>query len=291
MTVSDSGDWSPPAFVPPALHGSIRDRIEAGTHFRVEGRGPAVVLVHGVGLDLEMWEAQARALQDRYTVIRYDMLCHGASAKPPGDLRLQSFVAQLEMLHDYFKLGRFALIGFSMGALIAQAYALVRPQSLTGLVLMNSVHDRTAAQREAVLSRLRQAERDGPSSIIDAALTRWLSEPFRADNPETVASIRHRLESNDPRGFLAAYRIFAMAEAIQAERLQDIGCPTLVMTGARDSGSTPAMSETMAAAIPNAQCRILPDLMHLAPIEGAAAVNAALAGFLDGLQVDAAPNA
>ena len=57
-----------------------------GTHNRRSGAGTPVILVHGVGADLEMWEAVAERLATRHDVVRYDMLGHGASAKPPGPL-------------------------------------------------------------------------------------------------------------------------------------------------------------------------------------------------------------
>jgi pimeloyl-ACP methyl ester carboxylesterase len=291
MTVQDpSGGmggeraWAPPGFLPPERHGTIRDRIEAGTHFRVEGDGPAVVLIHGVGLDLEMWQAQVAALRGRFTIVRFDLLGHGASAKPPGALRLKSFVAQLAMLFDYLRLQQAVVVGFSLGALIAQSHALAHGERLAGLVLLNGVYDRPPEARRDVLARLRQAEIDGPDSIIDAALARWFTPAFAASAPDTVARIRDRLTANDRHGFLSAYRVFAEADAELAGRLGAIACPTLVATGADDPRSTPAMARAMATAIPHAEVRILPGLRHLAPVEGAATVNQMLGDFLDRLE-------
>jgi len=286
--MDDSGNeplaWGPPGFLPPPLHGTVRDRIEAGTHFQIHGDGPAVVLVHGVGLDLEMWAAQAAALSDRYTVIRYDMLGHGGSAKPPGDMRLASYVDQLDMLHRYFRLGRSVVIGFSMGALVARAFAVLHPGRLAGLVLLNGVYERSPAQADAIRARLRQAEAEGPDALIEAALLRWFSPDFRTAAPDAVAAIASRLRANDRHGFLAAYRVFAEADEAMAGPLDTVSCPALVATGANDRGSTPAMAAAMAAAIPNAELQVLPDLAHLAPIEGADDVSALLLEFLDRLR-------
>jgi pimeloyl-ACP methyl ester carboxylesterase len=280
---SESLAWTAPGFLPPPLYGEVRDRINAGTHFRIDGDGPAVVLIHGVGLDLEMWAPQVAALAGRYTVIRYDMLGHGGSAKPPGDLRLASYVAQLDMLHRYFRLGRSVVIGFSMGALVARAFATVHPERLAGLVLLNGVYDRSTAELEAIRSRLRVAETDGPEALIEAALARWLSPEFRAAAPDMVATIETRLRANDRHGFLAAYRVFIEADEATAGPIDAISCPALVATGEKDLGSTPAMTAAMAGAIPNAELHVLPGLAHLAPIEGADEVNALLLGFLDRL--------
>ena len=280
---SEPLDWAAPGFLPPPLHGTMRDRIEAGTHFRVDGDGPAVVLVHGVGLDLDMWSAQAEALAQRYTVIRYDMLGHGGSAKPPGLLRLASYIDQLEMVHRYFRLGRSVVVGFSMGALVGRAFALAHPERLAGLALLNGVYDRTPAQLDAIRARLYQAETEGPEALIEAALARWLSPEFRAAAPDAVEAIENRLRANDRNGFLAAYRVFIEADEAAAGPLADMSCPALVVTGENDLGSTPAMAAAMADAIPDAELHVLPGLAHLAPIEGAEAMNALLLGFLDRL--------
>ena len=55
-----------------------------GTHVRATGAGAPLVLIHGVGLDLEIWEPLVPRLQPGRRLIRYDMRGHGASAKPPG---------------------------------------------------------------------------------------------------------------------------------------------------------------------------------------------------------------
>ena len=282
-TETESLDWAAPGFLPPPLHGTVRDRIEAGTHFHIDGEGPAVVLVHGVGLDLDMWAAQAAALARHYTVIRYDMLGHGGSAKPPGKLRLSSYITQLEMVHRYFRLGRSVVVGFSMGALVGRAFAFAHPERLAGLALLNGVYDRTPAELDAIRARLQLAETDGPEALIEAALARWLSPEFRAAAPDAVAAIEDRLRANDRHGFLAAYRVFIEADEAAAGPLTALSCPALVITGEKDQGSTSAMAAAMAAAIPDAELHVLPGLAHLAPIEGADAVNALLLGFLDRL--------
>ena len=75
-------------------------------------------------------------------------------------------------------------------------------------------------------------------------------------------------------------RGFSWTDAELTGRLDAIRCPTLVLTGALDSGSTPAMAEVMGRVLPDARVRILPKLLHLAPVEGAEAVNTALLEFL-----------
>ena len=279
-----SGDttlWPPPRQVPDRTHGTLRDVVQAGTLFDVTGAGPAVVLIHGVGLDHRMWDGIAPRLAEDFTVIRYDMLAHGGSAKPPGPLGLRSFVDQLAALQTYFGLDPFALVGFSMGAVVARAYAVQHPEKLARLVLLNGIYQRSTEQRAAVQARYAQAESEGPRAIIDAALARWFTAPFQDRHPEVLAVVRTRLEQNNPRDFLAAYAVFRNAEDPSPEALAALACPTLVATGALDSGSTAAMTEAMGRVIPGARTEILDGLAHMAPVEDPERVATLVRDFLN----------
>lgn len=248
---------------------------------RSEGQGDPVVLIHGVGLDHTMWDATAAVLSAGHRVIRYDMLGHGQSENPAGERRLDDFVDQLARLLDELELPRASLVGFSMGGLVALRFALRFPERLERLVILNSVYRRTSEQAAAVLARVDEVAAHGPSSTIDAALARWFSPEYGSAHPEVLAAVRARLEANDPRGYLNAYRVFAHADDELAGQLENIAAPTLVMTGELDIGSTPAMAEAMAAEIPNAQLAVLEGQRHMMPVEAADAVNAALLDFLD----------
>lgn len=272
--------WQAPGRLPVERHGTARDWIEAGTHCRIEGDGPALILIHGVGLDLTQWEPQVKALARHFTVIRYDMLGHGLSAKPPGERSLKDFVGQLDNLHRYLQLDQAAIVGFSMGGLVARAFAQSHPDKCARLVIMNSVYKRSEDQQKSVRIRYQEALIEGPATLIDAALERWFSNEYARAHPDIMSAIRQRLEENDPKGFLAAYRIFAEADLEMPGVTADITCPTLVVTGAQDPGSSPDMAMALAAAIPGARSRIWPGLRHMAPIEGADLVNDTLLEFL-----------
>jgi pimeloyl-ACP methyl ester carboxylesterase len=250
------------------------------THRVIEGDGPCVVLIHGVGLDHRMWSGQAAALSERFTVLRYDLIGHGSTPPWTRRLELTDFVAQLAALLDEERIRRIHVVGFSLGALIAQAFALAHPRRLMRLVLVSGVHQRNDPARQAVLDRLEQAEREGPSSLCDAAIDRWFSHGYRNAHRQEVSMIEERLRMNTPRGFLPAYRLFARADGELAGRLGEIKAPVLVITGADDIGSTPEMARRMSKAVGNAECRIVPGARHMLPMEAAEEVNKMLSAFL-----------
>ncbi len=263
-----------------AASGAPSARADGATHFLSEGEGPAVVLVHGVGLDHGMWAAQAAELAKRFQVIRYDLWGHGLSAPPPSPASLDDFVRQLVLLLDRLRQDKMALVGFSMGALIAQAFATAHPDRLTHLVLCHAVFQRSPAERRAVAARVEQLAAGGPAATTEAAIDRWFTQGFRDARADQVEAIRRRLLTNDPEGYLAAYRVFATADAQAGNRLSQVTCPVLVMTGADDPGSTPAMARALGDVLPDARVEILPGLRHMAIMEAPGLFNRMLVEFL-----------
>lgn len=262
------------------LAGSSRATGKFSTHYEIGGDGPWLVLIHGVGLDLHMWSQQIAALEKYRRVLRYDLIGHGETPPAGDSLRLGDFVSQLYELMNRLGVKRAEIAGFSMGATVAQAFALEHPAMTEKLVLISGVHERSDDARGAVQARLRQAETEGIASTIDASVSRWFTPAFRSGRPEEIEKIKTRLASNTREGFLPAYRMFAGMESELAGRLGAIGAPTLVVTGEHDSGSTPEMARRMSEEIPGAVCHILPHVRHLLPVEAANELNGLLKDFL-----------
>lgn len=260
---------------------SISNCDSHGTAYALAGPidAPALVMIHGVGLDQAIWSSQVNALGKDLRVITYDMLGHGQSVDPPGPRKLEDFVKQLLDLLDYLELDRVGLAGFSMGGLVTQAFSLAHPGRVNRLALLNTVFQRTPTERQAVRARVAQVETQGSEAGLDAALERWLNPAFRVAHPEVEAYIRQCFSDNSTLGYLKAYRVFAEGDAEIGSRLIEIKTPTLVITGDADSGSTPAMSQAMAKMIPRSRVVILSGLRHLSLIEGADEVNRLLIDF------------
>lgn len=254
----------------------------AGTaYLDLGGSGPALVLLHGVGLDHTMWAQQAAAFQGSWRVIAPDMLGHGDSPRPRADAQLDDYADQITALLSELGVTRAVLVGFSMGALVARAIALARPDWLIGLVLLNGVFDRGDDVRDAIAARVVEVEHGGPAANAQAALQRWFTPAYHRDHAAEIAQLNDRLGRNDPQGYLATYRLFASEDNFGADRLGTIAVPTLVATGEFDVGSTPEMAHALAARIPDARTEILPGARHMMPVEHAAQINDLLGRFLE----------
>ena len=250
------------------------------TAWESHGSGPPVALIHGFGLNRAMWQWQLPALTPHFGVLVYDLLGHGASGPPPTRPDLATFAEQLLRLLDRCAIERAAVVGFSLGGMIARRFALDHPDRLSALAILHSAHDRAPAERAAVRERVRQTRAQGPSANVDSALDRWFTPAFRVTEPERIALIRRWITGNEADVYARVYRVLAEGDAEIAEGLERIACPTLVMTGEDDPGNTPAMSRAMAGLIPGARLVILPGLRHMALAESPSSVNEPLTSFL-----------
>jgi pimeloyl-ACP methyl ester carboxylesterase len=260
----------------------ISNHAPDGTWYEVSGngKGPVVVLCHGVGLDLHMWDQQLPALISDFQVVRYDFIGHGKTPPNKEVVNLAAFTSQLFSLIKHLGLKQITLVGLSMGGVIAQRFAADHPEFLTRLVLMNTVYQRGPKELGGVEARLRITEEQGLSPIADSAIARWFDDEFVDEHPEVVDQIRTRLLTNDLAGYLAAYRVFVYAEPEIGSALKQVRCPALVMTGGKDTGSTPAMAHRMAEDLADARVVIFDELHHLAPLEKPNYVNVELLSFL-----------
>ena len=237
--------------------------MNTASRVRVGGSGPPLVLVHGVGLDLTMWDEVASTLENAHRVIRYDLLGHGESPDPADPRTLDDFTHQLLGVMDGENVSRACVAGISLGGLIALSFASRYPARVERLALLNTVFSRSAQEREGVKQRLEAVEASGINAMVDAALERWFNDEWRAEHPKRVTRLRTILSGNQREAYLKAYRIFANYEPQDAAfNFSALTMPTLVMTGELDAGSTPAMAHALAR---NVAKRVRPVTPRLAP--------------------------
>ena len=241
--------------------------------------GYPILLAHGVGLDHQMWNAQAAALAAEHRVLQYDLLGHGRTAMTERSAGLSDFRNQLLALLDHAGVEKVLLVGFSLGGIIAQRFAADHTARLSGLVLMSTFYCRTEDELAGVRARLALTEETGIDAIVDPAIERWFSPEFQRTHPDAVEVVRQRLQSNDPRGYLDAYRVFATAETVNGRALLDVDCPTLVMTGVEDAGATPKIAQRMADDLEQVDLVLLDGLRHLILLEAPDEVTRRLSDF------------
>lgn len=249
----------------------------ADIHYKVEGQGPWVTLIHGIGADLESWDAIAKTLASCFTVVRADLRGHGASSKMTS-CSLDTFVSDVDAVLKALNVEKTHVVGFSLGGLIAQQYAIEHPAKLDRLALISTVAERTPEERERVMKRADQIDREGIAAVVAAAEDRWFTPRFKQANPDRVQARLKQLVANDHRSYAAGYRVFA--EADQGLAFERIKVPTLITTGENDSGSSPRMAKLLHERIKGSELVILPELRHSVLLEAPDVVAGLLMDFL-----------
>ncbi len=251
-----------------------------GTRYQWYGqRGPVIVLIHGLGLNLAMWQWQVPALSKDHRVLCYDLIGHGETPATEKELNLKLFSGQLRQLLDELQVKSCAIIGFSLGGMIARRFAMDYPDYLTALVILNSPHARTVEQQRAIVKRVDQAEEQGPAATVEAALVRWFTDEFRNSNKQVIDLVRQWVLTNNHASYPQSYRVLALGVDELVAPDPPIQCPTLVMTAEDDFGQPAAMASAIAAEIPGAKCIVVPRLRHMGLVEAPEIYNQALTSF------------
>ena len=104
--------------------------------YRIEGQGPALYMVHGIGSRKITWDPLIEVLKDRYTCVSYDLRGHGDSPIPPVPYTLEQLVEDLEALRRKLGHEQIHIIGHSLGGMIGPA--LCPHQSISYLICRSS---------------------------------------------------------------------------------------------------------------------------------------------------------
>ena len=112
----------------------------ADLYYEIKGNGSPIILIHGTALDRRMWDDQFDRFAKKYKVIRYDLRGHGKSTDPVTGVPY-SHVQDLNVLMEYLKCDKAALVGLSSGGKVAIAFTLTHPEKVAALVAADPVID------------------------------------------------------------------------------------------------------------------------------------------------------
>lgn len=247
-------------------------------HHEVRGAAgkPWLVFSNSLGTDFRIWNDVVGQLRADYRIVLYDKRGHGLSEATPAPYRLSDHVADLAALLDHLGIERAAVVGLSVGGLIAQGIAALRPDTVAALVLCDTAHKIGTA--EAWNDRIKAVTTNGIASIADAIMERWFTEAYRSpDNPDFVGytAMLTRTNVDGYAGTCAALR-----DADLTESTSSLKVPALVLVGDQDGSTPPDLVRSTAALIKGSEFRIIEGAGHLPNIEKSGAVAALIAGFL-----------
>ncbi len=256
--------------------------------YQVMGDGPAVVLVHGFGLDMRMWDPQAGPLAQRCRVVRYD--CRGFGASGPFDPAVPyTHAGDLVALLDHLGIGDAVLAGLSFGGRVVLQTALAAPARVRGLVLLDAVLDGIPWDPESAAA-LDELARQVQAGGVAAGRAAWLAHPLfaAARKRQELASQLAAMVAGYPGQHWLGQDPHRQVAPQPADVLEDVAAPSLVVVGDQDVPSFREMSAVLARRIPGATYRVVAGAGHMVNMEQPAAVSELLSRFLAGLPSPAA---
>jgi pimeloyl-ACP methyl ester carboxylesterase len=239
---------------------------------------PAVLLIHGAGMDRTVWSLQARYLAHHgRAVLALDLPGHGKS----GGAALSNIPAMADWvaaLLDKLDIAQATLVGHSMGALIALDLAGRRPERVRTLALLG------VAERMPVHPDLQNAA-DRNEVLAAELVTAWghARRGQVGGHPAPglwMAGGAVRLIDRAPDGVLAADLAACNAYDQARARAAAIRCPTLFLLGAADRMTPPSKAKPLIDAIDGARTITLPTAGHMMMTEQPDAVTDALRDFV-----------
>lgn len=236
--------------------------------------GPAVVLLHGLGLDGTLFDAALPHLPAGLRLIRPDLRGHGASDVPPAPYGMGAMIRDVERVMDHLRLRDAVVVGVSLGGLIAQGLAVKRLDLVRGIVLSNTAA--RIATPGIWADRIKAVREGGLAAVAQPTLERWFARSF-CDTPPAQALLA-RFLTTDPEGWCGGAA--AIAGADFREVTPGLRLPCLAIAGAHDGSTPPDLVRELAAMIPGSRFALLRQAGHLPMVDAPADWAAEVADFL-----------
>ena len=260
-------------------------------HYLTEGRGPAVILLHGLGGFAEYWRHNFAPLATRATVYALDLPGFGRSAKPRTRYPLRYFAQALSGFLDAMGLAQASVVGHSFGGAVAVTYALTHPSRVDRLALLGAAvpgfsYRLSWPARLAAIRGVGEAlSFCGCAAVYKAALARCFHRPEAMEIDFLVDSFYAVRTGPDARAaFLATLRDlkvdFVDHAADYRRALSTLDLPVLLIHGRQDGVVPWSHCAEVARGLPRAAVRWIDHCGHFPQIEHAAVVNTWLADFL-----------
>jgi pimeloyl-ACP methyl ester carboxylesterase len=253
-------------------------RTADGAELSYVDRGPrgglALLFLHGWNGSSEVWRPIVDRLAERRRTIAVDVRGFGDSNAAPGPYRVENFSDDLSALIAFADLDPLVVVGHSMGAAVAQRFAIDRPDAVEGLVLIAPV----PASGMGFPPKVDAFFRSLPGN--PEATNAWLSKlTVKEPVPEIRNIMRAAAAKVSPSVALESYESWSRLDF--ADEAATIATPTLVIAPAKDRPDF--VRERVADVIEGSRLEILPNAAHYAPLEQPAAIARLIERFIEEL--------
>lgn len=257
-------------------------------YYEIIGKGQPLVMIRGVGSNVDHWYEQVPVLSQKYQLLIFDNRGIARSSDPGGAFSTKDMAADTIALMEALGIKKAHVLGYSMGGMIAQELALAHPEKINGLILVatdcgGSLRIKARPEYSGLFSEMIRL--GTPEAKTAAAACLFAKQTFetRPDIIQRYAEVSLRFPASQK---TLERQWEAITRHDASGRLKNITAPTLAITGSEDVLIPPENSRVLAERIPNARLRFIDDGGHLFVVEQPQQFNDAVIGFLDGLSPD-----
>lgn len=249
----------------------------ARVHYRSQGSrsGPALVLLHGSNASLHTWEPWVREIGDAFRMVSVDMPGHGLTGPVPGDDYSQEAMAKfVAEFTTAIGVERFAIAGNSMGGGVAARFALMYPERLTHLILVDAGGMPTKTERNMgmgfMLARMPVVQNImlyvTPRFVFENSLKTAIFDDAQVTHE--MVDLYWKLNRREGNRAASLKRFQTPFDTYVQENAAKIAVPTLIIWGNEDTLTPRDMGEAFNAAIKGSKLIVYNNVGHV-PMEEA----------------------
>ena len=242
--------------------------------YTLRGRGPALVLLHGWACNRGFWRQQIPLLARTHQFLAPDFRGHGGSDVTEEHCTIEQLAEDVHGLTEALDVGRFVLVGHSMGGMVAQQFCLSHGDHVAGLVLVTTI---AADAEDRLISK--QIEKDSAGAGYREAFDRYFSGWFGpAADAEVARRVREEMLRTPESVALDLVRSYWRFDL--RSHLSALAMSTLVIGAACDASAVPVQSAMLADLIPAARLAVIGGAGHFPMLEMPEEFNNVLTEFL-----------
>ncbi|MFX1340266.1 MAG: alpha/beta fold hydrolase [Promethearchaeota archaeon] len=267
--------------------------------YDIHGEGEPVILIHGFSDRKEHWRAQVGVLSKNFKVIRMDNRGAGKSERPDGEYTMETYASDVAGLMDYLDIESSHIIGHSLGGMIAQNFAILYPNRVKRLILINTIPGLKLPGEN--IDEAIKMYRENAINSHKAILNDPLNEFLKGAKPSYSRQFWKTMKEDPTKKF---YDIWSVKDLVKEkteygptikdlsnqahalsthntyERLHEIKSEVLILSAQKDKSCPVSMGEKMHELIPNSKFIVIEGAAHQSVLEKAPEVNQVIIDFL-----------